>query len=142
MIEKEKRSFPLGTWEKTSRGKVFARKLMRIGYSVEVEDAENEIKTIESLSRPGGHDHIIEVLKYGWLGTPEKFFFIDMELAELSLAEYIAYVFHNKPLPSGFYGLSREFDAVFSCGNWNTQSQRLCASLTISSQIAQGLEFV
>src|SRR5271168_5020381 len=101
MIEKEKRSFLPGTrGKKSSQGKVFARKLMRIGYSVEVEDVENEIKTIESLSGPGGHDHIIEVLKYGWLGTTDKFFFIDMELAELSLAQYIAYVFHNKPLPS------------------------------------------
>jgi len=116
---------------------------MRIGYSVEVDDViENEIKTLDSLSRTGGHDHIIEVLKHGWLrGTTDKFYFIDMELAELSLAEYIAYVFHNKPLPSRFGILSEEFDPVFSSRHC-TQLQRLHTIFTIGSQVAKGLEFV
>ena len=142
MVEKEKRSFLLGGWGKTSGpGKVFARKLVHIGYWVKEEEAENEIKIIESLSRTGGHDHIIEVLKYGWLGTNEKYFFIDMELAQLSLAQYISYVFQNKSLPPDFGTLDPKYEPVFSRRDC-TALQRLQTSLVICSQIASGLEFM
>jgi serine/threonine protein kinase len=137
MIEKEKRSFLAKT---SSQRNVFARKLMRLGYSVELEEAENEIKILKSLSRTGGHDHIIDILNYGWLGTTDRFFFIDMELSEISLAQYIAYIFDDKPLPDSFGSLD-EFDPVFSSRNC-TQLQRLHTSLAICLQIAKGLEFV
>lgn len=111
MIRKDKKPI-FDLWGKTSNdAKVFARKLTRIRFSVKQEDVENEIKALQSLYQTGGHAHIIEVLKHGWLETTEKVYYIDMELADLSLAEYITTVFHlHRPLPS-YVNYLGEFDA-------------------------------
>jgi len=143
MIQKEKKRFRLGTQGSTlTQRKVFARKLIRVNFSVPVEDVEQQIKALNSLYREGGRrDHIIEVLRHGWLtGTIEKFYFIDMELADLSLDQYIDYVFHNKPLPSDV-SFGQSFDPVFSSKHC-TAVQRLRTVFAIGSQIAKGLEFI
>src|SRR5271156_3782755 len=125
----------------SSGRKAFARKLTRVRLLVKREDVENEVNAIDSLYRTGGHEHIIEVLKHGWLQTTEKVYYIDMELADLSLAEYIAYLFHKKPLPSGISLQHDRFEPVFSSKHC-TQLQRLQTTLIIGTHIANGLDFV
>jgi len=169
MIRKDRKPI-FGSWGKTSNdGKVFARKLTRVRLSVKQEDVEHEIKALESLYRTGGHPNIIEVLEHGWLETTGRVYYLDMELADLSLAEYIATIFHNRPLPcyvnyfaefdagveiqpvvveqvdgvtsEAFTLLSKGVDPLFP-SKPRTQLERLDAMLTIGSQIAKGLEFI
>lgn len=142
MVLKDKKPFRLGTQGHTSsKERLFARKLVRLDFWLHVEDIENQIKALESLYRKGGHQHIIEVIKHGWLpGMITKCYFIDMELADLSLAEYIAYVFHEKSLPSSVW-FGAKFDPVFSSKHC-TEPQRLQTVFTIMFHIAKGVEFI
>jgi serine/threonine protein kinase len=55
---------------------------------IEVKVNQNELQAITKLCKKGAHLHIVTVLKIGELrDTP--FLFIDMELCDLDLAEYI-----------------------------------------------------
>jgi serine/threonine protein kinase len=121
-------------------GKRFARKLTFVGHLLTVDDINREITALDSLYRTGGHDHIIELLDHGWLGIERFHYFIDMELADLSLAEYIAYIFDDKPLPASIT-FGDGFDPVFSSKHCN-EPQRVHTIMTIGSQIAKGLEFI
>lgn len=78
---------------------MFARKVIRHSYYPEIN---NEIRAIEKLSEDN-HPNIISILKHGWL-FDDQHYFIDMELCELTLEEYIQGKF--KPL----FGLSRYLD--------------------------------
>lgn len=121
-------------------GKRFARKLTFVGHLLTVDDINREIIALDSLYRTGGHDHIIELLDHGWLGIEKFHYFIDMELADLSLAEYISYIFDDKPLPSDI-NFGNEFDPVFSSRRC-TELEQVHRIMTIGSQIAKGLEFI
>lgn len=48
----------------------------------------NELRTIEKLCRPGSHENIVSVFESGKLKS-SSCFFIDMELCDLSLADYM-----------------------------------------------------
>jgi serine/threonine protein kinase len=120
--------------------KLFARKVMRVNKS-NVEDVENEKKVLDSLLSKGRNDNIIEVLNHGWLETLGKVYFIDMELAEYSLADYIDYVFHDKAIPphlspgeQSVLNLARKRDARLL--------NHLSSTWSIGSQIANGLAFM
>lgn len=67
----------------------FARKVIRPFGSLTKSEIENEMKAIDELSHDGGHPNIITVLCHDWRGPPFSFYFIDMELCELSLHHYI-----------------------------------------------------
>jgi len=54
----------------------------------EAKVIENEVRAITKLCEKGTHPHIITVLKIGEL-RDTRFLFIDMELCDLNLAEYI-----------------------------------------------------
>jgi hypothetical protein len=62
--------------------RTFARKVMRVNTWLE-EDLKNEIKILKRLSKTS-HPNVIEILTHGWLKVVGKFYFIDMELADLS----------------------------------------------------------
>jgi serine/threonine protein kinase len=51
----------------------------------------NEAEVVTSICRNGGHQNIIRVLRHGWLGGSVNVYFIDMELASLTLEEYLDY---------------------------------------------------
>jgi len=69
--------------------------------------------------------------------TIEQVYFIDMELADLSLDQYISYVFGDRPLPPGV-NLGDTFDAVFS----SKHCTELRTAFTIGSHIAKGIELI
>jgi serine/threonine protein kinase len=52
------------------------------------EDIDEEIQELIRLQTFGGHPNIVALLKHGWL-APMKFYYIDMELCNLNLSDYI-----------------------------------------------------
>lgn len=113
--------------------------MIRVTNTIE-EDVKNEVRVIDSLLQQGDHRNIIGILKHGWLETAGKVYFIDMELADLTLSEYIDYIFHNKdlqfPIPDGDV-----FNPVFSARDC-TELERLRTVFEIGHQVACGLEFL
>jgi serine/threonine protein kinase len=67
--------------------KAFARKLLYIPV-VRREEIEKEAQAIKRICGQGPHPHIINVLKLGEL-PDTSYYFIDMELCDLSLKDYI-----------------------------------------------------
>jgi serine/threonine protein kinase len=97
---------------------------------VTAEDVENEIRAIDRLCRPGGHPHIISILDHGWLSY-DSYYFIDMELCDLSLHDYI-YVSQAAPVSGNSVFVSKESDLLSTIQNiW-----------IIQAQIADGLGFI
>jgi serine/threonine protein kinase len=105
------RSFPISPTARSevfhiiiAKRKAFARKLVQI--SAEDETIEAEIKVIKRICEKGSHPHIVQVLKMGRLHGSREYF-IDMELCNLNLVEYInckhlrdeALPFYNKKVP-------------------------------------------
>jgi serine/threonine protein kinase len=116
-------------------GQLFARKVMRVSTWLE-EDLKNEIKVLELLSETS-HPHVVEILGHGRLQAVGKFYVIDMELADLSLAEYIDYLFRNKELPPDI-----TFHDKFGPRVSDASTDRYFVSCSISSHIANGLAFL
>jgi len=113
----------------------FARKLIRVTTAIEV-DVKNEVNVIDKLLK-SRHRHIIQILNHGWLQTAGRVYFIDMELADSTLRDYIDYVFHDKD----FCFPGEWFSAAFSHREC-TELQRLQTTFEISLQVARGLEFL
>jgi serine/threonine protein kinase len=67
--------------------KAFARKLLYIP-RIQRQEIEMEAQAIIKICGNGSHLHIVEVLRLGELHNTEHYF-IDMELCDLNLAEYI-----------------------------------------------------
>ena len=78
-----------------SSAQLFARKLLLIS-EIDSLHVATEVETIKIISKHGSHPHIVEVLR---LGTIDDYQFIDMELCDLNLEEYI----HRSEVP----GLSK-----------------------------------
>jgi len=117
-------------------GKPFARKVMRVIKANE-EDIQNEGRALDVLMSNGHHDNIVDVLKHGWLETAGQVYFVDMELADLSLADYIKYAFHSGPLPE----YCREFGPACPSRDCDKVT-RLHATFVVGCQIARGLEYM
>jgi serine/threonine protein kinase len=115
--------------------------LVRVNNAIE-EDVKNETRVVESLREKGSHPNIVEVLRHGWLETSGKVYFLDMELADATLADYIDCVFRGKrkePLYSRFVvprvsslDFSNPVDALGILENM----------FEIGHDIANGLEFL
>ena len=119
---------------------MFARKLVRLAGKVSEVDIKNEAAVVSSISAKGGHKHIITVFDHGWMKGSVNVYFIDMELGDFTLAEYIAY--HGDASTS-----SIDFDAMqgsspLLVARGCTQDQRLNNAWAIAGHIAEGLEFM
>ena len=71
-----------------SKFKTFARKLIRPWAGISQSVIDNEVRAINKLCRCR-HPNIVQVLGYGWLKADGAFYFIDMEVCEISLEKYI-----------------------------------------------------
>jgi serine/threonine protein kinase len=138
MAYKEKKTF-FGYGSTTpNSGKVFAPKLIRVLDATE-DDIETEAKALDRLCG-GVHDNIIQVLKHRWLKTDGSIYFIDMEFADISLSDYLKYVYQTQPLPSHPRFRPR-FNSVFSQREIS-KLQRLHTAWAIGSQVTNGLDFM
>ena len=66
----------------------FARKVIHIFGTLTIDDVRKEFKAMDTLQRDGGHKNIVELLRHGEL-TYMSLYYIDMELCDLNLADYI-----------------------------------------------------
>jgi serine/threonine protein kinase len=111
---------------------VFARKLLRIFGLVTKEDVQNEVRAIDIFRGHGISENIVSVIDHGWLSR--SYYYIDMELCEGNLEQYImkdpeltyelSAAENPRLLYAGFEGR----------GIWNTWD--------IMEQVASGIEFV
>lgn len=105
----------------------------------EEADVNNEASVVSSIHKQGGHENIIEVFDHGWLQGSGRVYFIDMELADFTLAEYIAYL-------GGAANPSIDFDAIQDSSVFGkkacSSTTRDSNALAIANHIAQGLEFL
>jgi serine/threonine protein kinase len=77
-----------------SLGKAFARKLIRVP-QVDAKVVANEVQAVKALSKES-HANIVVVLRIGELRNSQDLF-IDMELCDLNLTDYIR---GAQPMPS------------------------------------------
>jgi serine/threonine protein kinase len=69
-------------------------------------DISNEVRAIEKLCKHG-HENLIRVFNHGLLKLNHSIYFIDMELCELNLDEYLHNTITGVPgLPSWEFGIS------------------------------------
>ena len=99
-------------------------------------EIENEGRLISSFLENGGHQNIVTVTSHGWI---RDFYFIDMELCDLTLHDYIAYL--DGKLSSPPFEIIPQLAPVFVEMNCSPilKIQNIC---TIGTHIAQGLEFM
>jgi serine/threonine protein kinase len=69
------------------RGQAFARKLMRVPQLDDAKVRDNEVQMLKVLSKER-HPHIVSVFRIGMLRNSQDLF-IDMELCDLNLRDYI-----------------------------------------------------
>jgi serine/threonine protein kinase len=100
------------------------------------DDIKQEAKAISALCAIGGHCNIIEILNHGWLRGEFHTYYIDMEVASLTLAEYL-------------YGCERtaisiqtDFPAYLSPEIASTFEERMLNMFEVGQQIARGLQFL
>ena len=70
-------------------GTLFARKLIRPFGNATKGDVENEVKAITEICATTGHDNIIAILGHGPVPATD-YYYIDMELCDVNLADYIS----------------------------------------------------
>jgi serine/threonine protein kinase len=105
----------------------FARKLVRIPI-VDAKVVENEVRVLRELCCEGAHANIVAVLTIGALLNSEDLF-IDMELCDLNLDEYIACKKPRDSVPTFF--VVDQPPPVKAIQIWN-----------VMLQIAKGVEYL
>jgi serine/threonine protein kinase len=117
---------------------VFARKLIRVSNENRAS-VENEAFIVSSLGEHGGHSNIVAVLKQGWLVGSGGVYFIDMELGDLTLHDYIEY--HSAPSTS-MEGFSLPPFSVGFVQKRCDELQRIHNIWIVGRDVACGLEFL
>jgi serine/threonine protein kinase len=116
---------------------LLARKIVRVFGAITRVDIENEGRLISSFLENGGHENIVAVTSHGWI---RDFYFIDMELCDLTLHDYIAY-FDASGLLAPPFEIIPQLSPVFvekKC----SPTLKIQNILTIGTHIARGLEFM
>lgn len=103
-------------------------------------DIENEARLMSSLLEIGGHINIVTILWHGWVKSPYNFYFIDMELCDFTLHDYIGYNCGRKITLFDINTAKSLHPVVVDRGcHITTRMQNMW---TIGMQIARGLEFL
>ncbi len=129
-------SFDCNAWELIIH-QVFARKIVRIIGQVRKEDINNEARLISSFIENGGHNNIVTIMAHGWI-TSFNYYFIDMELCELSLHDYIGYFADWTPLGFEIVPAMSPVFVEKTC----SPVLRIQNIWTIGTHIVRGLEFM
>jgi serine/threonine protein kinase len=117
--------------------KSFARKVIQVRGVAMRALVERETQILLELHKAGEHRNIIKILGHGWLPKPYSFYYIDMDLCDSNLHDYIygARLAETERLleenPSPVYA-PRECDLLIKLRNiW-----------AIMTHISDGLEFI
>jgi serine/threonine protein kinase len=105
------------------------------------QDIENEMRVIEQLQRAGdegggGKENIIDILGHGRFGGPFSFHYIDMELCDINLYDYI----YNRRVVADMPPFRRN-SAAFVL-NVASPTTKILNIWTIMQHIAAGLAFI
>ena len=95
-------------------------------------DLQAEISAITHLNRCGRHPHIVTIVDHGYLPPNSSYYFIDMELCLMNLADYIS---GPRPLlesPGGGAFASKTAE----------MSERMRNIWVIMLHIARGIDFI
>lgn len=103
------------------------------------EDIKSEAQAVSFIHEKGGHDNIIGILQHGWLKGLFHVYFIDMELCQFTLAEYISY-FKGTKSPSMDIDFSTRSPVLVKAGC--ILYERIRNMWTIGKHVAEGLSFV
>jgi serine/threonine protein kinase len=118
----------------------FARKIIRITTKAGRLEIENEARVLSSLLEGGGHRNIIRILDHGWLKSSPSYF-VDMELCDLTLRDYINYHYGYYVAQLPVIDSSSRFSPVFVDKN-SSLVARIQNIWTIGTHISRGLEFM
>lgn len=118
----------------------FARKIVRCIGGVRKEDIEKEARVISSFQANSGHRNIVKILGQGWVKSSFNYYFIDMELCEFTLNDYIKYHRDSEPLLVAKNSIDSLYPAFAEQGT--SMMSRMHNVWAIGEQIACGLEFM
>jgi len=116
---------------------LFARKIIRVFGAITRAEIENEGRLISSFLENRGHQNIVTITNRGWL-IPD-FYFIDMELRDLTLYDYILYL--DGKMSSPPFEIIRQLSLVFVEKNC-VPILKIQNIWTIGTHIARGLDFM
>ena len=100
-------------------------------------DIENEFRVVLSLCKDEGHPNIVKVLRDGEL-VPGRLFYIDMELCDFNLHEFI----RTRTSPTERLESEDAFVKFPKFGVLSKGLTRLNVTWTIMADIASGLAFI
>jgi serine/threonine protein kinase len=103
------------------------------------EDIEREAQTVVAISENGGHPNVLDLLKHEWL-APSLYYFIDMELCDLNLSEYV-HGERSKYLETCSETDATMHNAIYVGENCSTEL-KLRNIWTIMSDITEGIAFI
>ena len=95
---------------------------------------------ISAIRETGGHENIIGISDHGWLKGSLNVYFIDMELANFTLADYMRHLRDNSSSSLNIE-TTRPLSPVFVQGDYSF-TEKMQNMWTIGVHIAQGLEFM
>jgi len=117
--------------------KAFARKIDRQLGQANKSEIESELRVVKLLMEHGGHQNIVTILRHGFIQSFDLFY-IDMELCDATLKDYIEYWAVDKNLP---FDTSPDLAPSMICNDCSVVLQ-MHNVWTIASQIAAGLEYL
>lgn len=100
-----------------------------------MEDLEKEARNIANLTEIGVHNHITTIMEHGWI---KDYYFIDMELCDMTLNDYIQY-FSGPDSPP--FNIESSASPVFVEKDCSAL-MRMNNMWTIGSHIVRGLDFL
>jgi hypothetical protein len=98
---------------------------------------DNEAKATTAIQQIGGHTNVIKFFEHGWLRGESRVYYIDMQLADITLSDYIV-CFKTNQVPSQPIH-EPEFMHPSDALPFDA---RLVNSMEICRQIASGLQFL
>jgi serine/threonine protein kinase len=118
----------------------FARKLISVFGQVTKEDIENELRAYEDFLKHTNHPNIIKVFNRGWYIVQRPFHFIDMELCDLDLHDYI-----HEPGSRSLVDGTNDVNATNDCKFVTADAALLSKAQniwSIATDIANGLDAI
>ena len=100
---------------------------------------EQEARIIGSLLESDVHPNLVTIFHHGWIISSFNMYFIDMELCNLSLFDYIKCKRENRPLSD--FGIEKPSNPVI-VGNSCELVESAHNIWTIGAHVARGLQFL
>lgn len=119
---------------------MFARKIIRVTGRDGRSEIENEARVVSSLLERGGHANIVGILNHDWLKM-SLCYFIDMELCDANLREYIDHHYGTSVRAIDDLDTRTSFNPVF-VNKGSSLVVRMQNMWTIGTHVARGLEFM